>query len=275
MPALFGALASNRSACIQFFAVDPARRQGLSRPLRYFDGPLSPLPIAVRKPESESAPRLLLNLCALAGECRLVAGERLGRRPPVRSLGVKICWGTPGSATTVAARQSSHGAASESTALLNSDTRCDKGAAGSLAGAAPGAFQGWATGRVRPTLDHLCRLAYKLKLPLIHLFQGVPAEWRGPDDLGCETCRQGMRQSQPRIDRGELRRVLMTVLSENPAPEVGRRLKFRRTQTLFPREPGLCRQIALRRESGVHPSTNRQLYTDPSVDSSKPFCADT
>ncbi len=53
----------------------------------------------------------------------------------------------------------------------------------------------------------------------------------------------------------------MAVLVEDPAPSA-RRLKFRRTQTLFSREPDLCRQIALRRrESGIRPSATRQLYT--------------
>jgi hypothetical protein len=134
-----------------------------------------------------------------------------------------------------------------------------------LAGAGPCTFQTWVSGRVRPTLDHLCRLTYQLKLPLIQMFQGVPAEWRGPDDLGRDI--DGLRvqlQSQPRIEPGELRRVLTAVLSENPAPsvaEVARRLKFRRTQTLVSREPEFCRQIALRRrQSGLRPSVTGQLY---------------
>ena len=134
-----------------------------------------------------------------------------------------------------------------------------------LARAGPCTFQAWISGRVRPTLDHLCRLAYQVKLPLIQLFQGVPTEWRGPDHLGRDIGRLWVRlQSQPRIEPGELRRILTAVLTENPAPsvaEVARRLKFRRTQTLVSREPEFCRQIALRRrESGVRPIVTRQLY---------------
>ena len=134
-----------------------------------------------------------------------------------------------------------------------------------LAGAGPCTFQTWISGRVRPTLDHLCRLAYQLKLPLIQLFQGVPAEWRGPDHLGRDIGRlRGRLQSQPRIEPGELRRILTAVLTETPAPsvaEVARRLQFRRTQTLVSREPEFCKQIALRRrQSGLRPSATRQLY---------------
>jgi hypothetical protein len=134
-----------------------------------------------------------------------------------------------------------------------------------LARAASCTFQTWITGRVRPTLDHLCRLAYQLKLPLIQLFQGVPAEWRGPDHLGRDIGRLRRRlQSQPRIEPVELRRILTAVLTENPAPsvaEVARRLKFRCRQTLVSREPEFCGQIALRRrQSGLSPSATRQLY---------------
>jgi AraC-like DNA-binding protein len=135
-----------------------------------------------------------------------------------------------------------------------------------LAGACPGMFQPWISGRVRPTLGHLCRLAFQLNLPLLQLFQGVPAEWRGPGHLCHESDSQTIqRQSQPRIERSELRRLLMAILIECPAPtvaEIARRLKFRRTQTLVSREPELCKQIALRRrESGVTPSTTKSLYT--------------
>ena len=83
-----------------------------------------------------------------------------------------------------------------------------------LARAGPCTFQTWLSGRVRPTLDHLCRLAYQLKLPLIQLFQGVPAEWRGPDHLGRDIDRlRGRLQSQPRIEPVELRRILAAVLT--------------------------------------------------------------
>ena len=134
-----------------------------------------------------------------------------------------------------------------------------------LAHAGPCTFQTWISGRVRPTLDHLCRLAHQLKLPLIQLFQGVPAEWRGPAHLGRDIDWLRVRlQSQPRIEPVELRRILAAALAENPAPsvaEVARRLKFRCTQTLVSREPEFCSQIALRRrECGVRPIVTRQLY---------------
>ncbi len=56
-----------------------------------------------------------------------------------------------------------------------------------LAGAAPCAFLGWVSGRTKPTLDHLCRLTYELNLPLVMLFKGVPAHWRGPEHLRQQT----------------------------------------------------------------------------------------
>ena len=74
---LFGELARNRRAGIQPFALDTSRRQGLSSPLLAFEGSLPTLPIAIRNPESESAPRLLLNLLAVAGDLRLAGGQRV------------------------------------------------------------------------------------------------------------------------------------------------------------------------------------------------------
>ena len=56
---------------------EPAVRQGLSRPLLAFDGSLPTLPIAIRNPESQSAPRLLFNLLAVAGNLRLTGGQRV------------------------------------------------------------------------------------------------------------------------------------------------------------------------------------------------------
>ena len=148
---------------------------------------------------------------------------------------------------------------------LNQSAGATKQHLGALAGAGPCVFYTWLSGQVRPSFDHLCHLAYQLKLSLIQLFQDVPAEWRGPSDLGCDI--DGLRarlQSQPRIEYGELRRILMAILTENPAPtvaDVARRLKFRRTQTLVAREPELCKLIASRRrKSGVRPSTPKQLY---------------
>jgi hypothetical protein len=45
-----------------------------------------------------------------------------------------------------------------------------------LAGAAPCAFLGWVSRRIKPTLAHLCRLTFELKLPLLMLFKGVPPQ---------------------------------------------------------------------------------------------------
>jgi len=148
---------------------------------------------------------------------------------------------------------------------LNQSQGATKERMSALASAGPCMLRTWLSGHVRPTLDRLCRLSYQLGLPLIQMFQGVPADWRGPDYLGRGI--DGLRvrlQTQPRIEPGELRRILTAVLTENPAPsvaEVSRRLKFRRTQTLYSREPELCRQIALRRrKSGLRPSVTTQLY---------------
>jgi AraC-like DNA-binding protein len=132
-----------------------------------------------------------------------------------------------------------------------------------LAGAPPGAFLEWVSGRIKPALEHLCRLTYHIKLPLMMLFQGVPAQWRGP-----ELIRQRIDvprseiYGHPVIGRNELRSNLTAALSEDPPPsvaEVARRLNYRRAQTLRSREPELCRQVAARRrDSGeiVWPATH-------------------
>ena len=198
----------------------------------------------------------------------------------VRSLGGHICRGTPSRPTAVAERSLATALRANLQRCLHQSEGATKENLAALAGAGPCTFQTWISGRVRPTLDHLCRLAYQLKLPLIQLFQGVPAEWRGPDHLGRDIGRlRGRLQSQPRIEPGELRRILTAALTETPAPsvaEVARRLKFRRTQTLVSREPELCKQIALRRrQSGFRPSATRQLYPRSERAASKPFCADT
>jgi len=148
---------------------------------------------------------------------------------------------------------------------LNQTEHVTKEALAGLAGAGPCTFHNWTSGLFRPTLDHLCRLAYRLKLPLTQLFLDVPAEWRGPNHLGRNTDSLRARlQSRPRIERGGLRRILAGVLIETPAPsvaEVARRLKFRRTQSLASREPEFCRQIALRRRtSGVRSTAAGRLY---------------
>jgi AraC-like DNA-binding protein len=134
-----------------------------------------------------------------------------------------------------------------------------------LAGTAPCAFLGWASGRTKPALDHLCRLTYELKIPLMMLFKGVPAHWRGPEHIRHQIdARRSKSRAQWAIGRNELRSILTTTLSEDPPPsvaEVARRLKFHRAQTLWSREPELCRQIAARRRhSGTTVGAAMQLY---------------
>jgi hypothetical protein len=134
-----------------------------------------------------------------------------------------------------------------------------------LAGAPPCAFLGWVSGRIKPALDQLCRLTYELKLPLMMLFRGVPAQWRGPEYLRqqVDSPRSNFR-GQPAIGQNELRSILTAALSEDPPPsvaEVARRLNFRRPQTLRSRQPELCRQIsARRRDSGTTVGAATQLY---------------
>jgi transcriptional regulator with XRE-family HTH domain len=117
-----------------------------------------------------------------------------------------------------------------------------------LAGAGPCAFGAWTSGRVKPTLHHLCRLSYELKIPLIMLFKGVLAEWRGPEHLP-QRFAPRKRPEHSVVGKPQLRETLAICLTEAPAPsvaEVARRLNFRRAQTLWFREPQLCRQIAAR-----------------------------
>ena len=133
------------------------------------------------------------------------------------------------------------------------------------AGAAPCAFRGWVTGKTKPTLHYLCRLCHQIKLGLLAVFEGIPPAWRGM--LGVPGPDQHQRrrpQSKSGIERSELREVLVQSLTESPAPsvaEIARRLNFRRAQTLWSREPELCRQIAeRRRESCTNASPAKQLY---------------
>ena len=135
----------------------------------------------------------------------------------------------------------------------------------SLADAAGCAFNHWVSGWRKPTLDHLCHLSYRLKLPLLTLFTGVPAQWRGPERPRAQVdSRSGTCWAQPVIERNELRRILTECLSEEPPPsvaEIARRLEFHSDDTLRFREPDLCRQItARRRDSGTGVSSTRPVY---------------
>lgn len=133
------------------------------------------------------------------------------------------------------------------------------------AGAAPCAFRGWITGEIKPTLGYLCRLCHNLKLPLLSLFQEIPPDWRG--SLRYVAVYQNQRHrpgSQPCIEPNELCDTLARFLIEKLPPsvaEVARRLQFRRAQTLWSREPDLCRQIAARRrDAGIKTCSASQLY---------------
>ncbi len=132
-----------------------------------------------------------------------------------------------------------------------------------LAGGGPCAFGAWISGRSKPTLDHLCRLSFELRIPLIMLFKGVPAEWRGPEHVP-QRIRSGRHGGRAKSAVDEIRRRLAACLTEDPPPtvaEVARRLNFRRAQTLWSREPHLCRQIAARhRDSPAISHVAEHLY---------------
>jgi hypothetical protein len=101
---------------------------------------------------------------------------------------------------------------------------------------------------IKPTFHHLCRLSYELKIPLLMLFKGVPAEWRGPEQISHRFAPR-KRRAQSAAGGPQLREILAICLTEDPPPsvaEVARRLNFRRAQTLWARERQLCRQIAAR-----------------------------
>lgn len=132
-----------------------------------------------------------------------------------------------------------------------------------LASAGPCAFGAWISGRIQPTLHHLCRLSYELKIPLVLLFKGVPAEWRGPEQLS-QRFAPRKRRAQSAAGGPQVREILTICLTEDPPPsvaEVARRLNFRRAQTLWSREPQLCRQIAARhRDSPAIRHAAEHLY---------------
>lgn len=148
---------------------------------------------------------------------------------------------------------------------LDQSESATRGYLARLAGAAGCAFNHWVSGRLQPTLHHLCRLSYQLNLPLLALFTGVPAQWRGPARLRAPVVpRSGTCWAQPAIERNELRGVLIECLSEEPPPsvaEIARRLKFHSDDTLRFREPDLCRQIAARRrDSGTTVNSARPIF---------------
>lgn len=76
---LFEGLARNRRTGIRPSALDTSRRQGLSCSLLGFGGSLPTLPIAFCNPESQSVPRLLLNLLPVAGDLQRAGGDRVNR----------------------------------------------------------------------------------------------------------------------------------------------------------------------------------------------------
>lgn len=134
-----------------------------------------------------------------------------------------------------------------------------------LAGASPTTFGAWLSGRVKPSLDQLCRLCYQLKLPPVQLFHGVPPDWRGPGVSPREadtTLKSGGREA--RDTRDELRRTLAAALHECPPPsvaELARRLKYRCTETLRCQELDLCKAIAdRRRNAGLRGYRCKQFY---------------
>jgi hypothetical protein len=132
-----------------------------------------------------------------------------------------------------------------------------------LAGGGPCAFGAWISGRSKPTLDHLCRLSFELRMPLIMLFKGVPAEWRGPEHLP-QRFAPRKRPQHSAVGGPQLREILAICLTQTPPPsvaEVARRLNFRRAQTLRSREPELCRKMAARhRDSPAISHAAEHLY---------------
>jgi hypothetical protein len=132
-----------------------------------------------------------------------------------------------------------------------------------LAGGGPCAFRAWISGRCKPTLDYLCRLSFELRMPLIMLFKGVPAEWRGPEHLP-QRFAPRKRPQHSAVGGPQLREILAICLTQVPPPsvaEVARRLNFRRAQTLWSREPELCRKIAARhRDSPAISHAAEHLY---------------
>ena len=134
-----------------------------------------------------------------------------------------------------------------------------------LAGAHPTSLGAWLSGRVKPSLDQLCRLCYQLQLPPVLLFQGVPADWQGPRGSPREpdaTPKNGW--GEPQGTRDELRRTLAAALHESPPPslaELARRLKYRSPETLRGREPDLSKAIAdRRRRVGIPACSGKQFY---------------
>lgn len=149
--------------------------------------------------------------------------------------------------------------------LLTQTEGATRASLSALAGPGIVAFSGWLSGRLKPSLDQLCRLCYRLELPLVLLFQGVPADWHGSRVFPGELHRSVKRKWQePQSTKDELRRTLAVALHESPPPsvaELARRLKFRSPETLRCREPDLCKAIAdRRRKAKPHGYTCKQLY---------------
>ena len=87
---------------------------------------------------------------------------------------------------------------------------------------------------------------------------------------------KGYTPIQPRIERDEVRSILMAVLIENPAPSVAEvAQRFRRTRTLFSREPDFAsRSLFAAANPAYGRATPPGRHTpDPSGGIARPFCA--
>jgi hypothetical protein len=145
----------------------------------------------------------------------------------------------------------------------------------SLAGAAGCCIQPLGLSRQKPTLDHLCQLSYQLKLPLLTLFTGVPAQWRGPERPQAQVDSRGMCWAEPVIERSELRRILTEYLREIhlPAPLDWPPLGFHSAETINLRGLDRSRRmVARQRDSGTAVASSGRFLGAPKDIASKRSC---
>lgn len=132
-----------------------------------------------------------------------------------------------------------------------------------LAGSRYDVVSGWISGQLKPRLDQICRLSYRLSMPLTMLFLEIPPDWSGPE-VAPRPSRN--RRSLSFGTEAEIREILKAALSEYPPPsvaEVARRMKFPSPETLRYREPDLCRKIAKRRrEFPIRMRDRKPLFKD-------------